>query len=142
MAVKERLREFIKFKNITITAFCNAINVSPAYINSMRKSIQPDKIESIAINFPELSISWLLTGEGTMLNKIESEVNVDQSVMDNILEMFKNGEIFPKSVLKEKNAEINKLHEEIGELKARIKELEKLPGNQITGEDMKYANSG
>jgi hypothetical protein len=33
----------------------------------MRKSIQPDKVESIALNFPDLNVGWLLTGEGLML---------------------------------------------------------------------------
>ena len=33
----------------------------------MRKSIQPDKAEKIASSFPDLNITWLMTGEGDML---------------------------------------------------------------------------
>jgi hypothetical protein len=142
VTVKERIIEFIKYKKMSVRRFESLCGLSYSYISNMRVSIQPDKVANIAQQFPDLNTGWLLTGEGTMLNKIESEVNVDQSVMDNVLEMFKNGEIFPASVLKEKNAEINRLHEEIGELKARIKELEKLLGNQTTGEDLAYASSG
>ena len=59
---------FIKFKKIPITEFCSNIGVSAAYVNSIRSSIQPDKIKSIALNYPELSTAWLLAGQGEMLN--------------------------------------------------------------------------
>lgn len=69
MTVKERLVKYIKHKQISNSDFCRAINVSMAYISSMRKSIQPDKLESIALNFPDLNTGWLLTGEGDMLRE-------------------------------------------------------------------------
>ena len=34
----------------------------------MRKSIQPDKAEKIASSFPDLNITWLMTGDGDMLS--------------------------------------------------------------------------
>jgi len=67
MSVKERLKKFIKEKGINASEFGRIIGVSPSFISSMRVSIQPDKIESIALKFPELNIQWLLTGEGDML---------------------------------------------------------------------------
>lgn len=67
MSVKERLTQYIKYKNITTSAFCKSINVSTAFVSSMRKSLQPDKLESIAFNFPDLNTGWLMTGEGEML---------------------------------------------------------------------------
>ena len=36
-------------------------------LNSIRKSIQPDKAEKIASSFPDLNIAWLMTGEGDMI---------------------------------------------------------------------------
>lgn len=39
----------------------------------MRKSIQPDKLEKINYSYPDLNISWLLYGEGTMLRDRETE---------------------------------------------------------------------
>ena len=42
--------------------FGRRIGVSSAYITSMRKSIQPDKVEKIKEEFPDLDIDWLLTG--------------------------------------------------------------------------------
>lgn len=68
MSVKERIKQFIEYKNLSIRGFSEIIGVSSGYITSMRKSIQPDKLESIALHFPELNIQWLLTGDGVMLN--------------------------------------------------------------------------
>ena len=67
MTVKERLREFIKYKEISERAFCRKIGVSSTYVNSIRTSIQPDKLKSITDNYPELNPIWLLTGEGEMI---------------------------------------------------------------------------
>jgi len=69
MSVQARIKQFINYKRITKTSFCDSIGVSNSYVSSMRRSIAPEKIQSIALIFPELSISWLLTGEGEMLNQ-------------------------------------------------------------------------
>lgn len=60
--VKERLKAYLSENNITMAEFSRRIGVSPAYITSMRKSIQPDKVERIKEEFPDLDIDWLLTG--------------------------------------------------------------------------------
>ncbi len=65
---KERLIQFIKYKEISKRRFCQTIGVSGSYVSNINKSIQPDKIKSIALNFPDLNIVWLLTGIGEMLN--------------------------------------------------------------------------
>ena len=68
MDVKQRLKQYLDAQGMSQLAFCNAIGVSSAYISNMRKSISPDKIHSIANSFPNLNITWLLTGQGSMLN--------------------------------------------------------------------------
>lgn len=75
MTVKERLILFTKSQKISNSEFCRTIGVSNAFISSMRKSLQPDKIESIALNYPALNIDWLLTGEGKMLKSNSIELN-------------------------------------------------------------------
>ena len=60
--VKERLKAYLSENNISMAEFSRRIGVSPAYITSMRKSIQPDKVERIKEEFPDLDIDWLLTG--------------------------------------------------------------------------------
>lgn len=61
--VKDRLKAYLSAKNISMAEFGRRIGVSGAYVTSMRKSIQPDKIERIRAEFPDLDIDWLLTGE-------------------------------------------------------------------------------
>lgn len=78
MTVKERLKKYIEHKEISISSFCRAIGVSNAYVSSMNKSIQPDKIESIALSFPDLNTGWLMTGEGDMLNIGSESQNAHQ----------------------------------------------------------------
>lgn len=71
--VKYRLEQFLKNRGIKKTEFAKAIGVSNSYITSMRKSIQPDKLEKINYSYPDLNMSWLLYGEGTMLRDRETE---------------------------------------------------------------------
>jgi hypothetical protein len=64
--VKQRLESYLEKNSIKDSDFCRAISVSQGYISGMRKSIQPDKLKSIAINYPSLNIGWLMTGVGNM----------------------------------------------------------------------------
>ena len=43
----------------------------------MRKSIDPEKLQSIAKNYPDLNTGWLMTGEGEMLKNIHQTANGD-----------------------------------------------------------------
>lgn len=69
--VKERLNAFLRYKEVNNSEFGRAIGVSSAFVSSIRKSIQPDKIEKIKSTFPDLNVSWLLTGEGDMIESAE-----------------------------------------------------------------------
>lgn len=65
--LKERLEYFLRSKRISKAEFGRSIGVSAAFVTSIRKSIQPDKIEAIKAAYPDLNITWLLTGEGDMM---------------------------------------------------------------------------
>lgn len=75
--VKDRLISFLQSEGISKADFCRTIGVSAAYITSMRRSIAPDKLKSIALEYPQLSQQWLLTGEGEMLKGKEVAVSVE-----------------------------------------------------------------
>lgn len=66
-SVRDRILKFIDHKGISSSEFSKRIGVSRNYISSMSKSIQPDKLHSISVHFPELNIEWLLIGKGDML---------------------------------------------------------------------------
>lgn len=69
VGVKERLVAFLKYKKISQSKFEKSIGMSGGYVNNIRQSIQPDKLQKIAVLFPELNIAWLLVGDagGKML---------------------------------------------------------------------------
>ena len=67
MSTKERLKKYIKYLNIPISAFEKSIGVGNAYVNSISQSIQPDKLLLIVEKYPDLNIEWLIIGKGEML---------------------------------------------------------------------------
>ncbi len=81
-SVKSRLYTYLSNKNIRVGQFCKSIGVSPSFVSSMRKSIQPDKIKSIALLYPDLNTVWLLTGEGEMLMNGVEDTNTHKPTYD------------------------------------------------------------
>lgn len=74
MSVKNRIKEFVKHENISITDFEKSINSSNGYVNSISKSVGLDKLELIIENYSKLNIEWLLTGQGEMLKKDQAVI--------------------------------------------------------------------
>lgn len=74
-SVKDRLSDYLRTIGVNKSEFGRRIGVSSAFITSMRKSIQPDKIRAIQAEFPDLNTNWLLTGEGEMLQNPEIASN-------------------------------------------------------------------
>lgn len=90
MNVKERLKEYIKYKNLTVISFERSINRSNGYVSSISKSIQPETILAISEKYPDLSIEWLLIGKGRMVKTI--------SIADNQEQYFKNTVLLEKKI--------------------------------------------
>ena len=65
--IKERLLAFITSKGVSVRKFEADAGLSNGYISNLRRSPTVEKMESILYKFPELSRSWLLTGQGEML---------------------------------------------------------------------------
>jgi len=86
MTLKDRLTAYLKYKGVNNSEFGRIVGVSNAYISSIRKSIQPDKMSKISENFPDLNMSWLMTGEGEMLRPtIHQKIgNVKDSVLEEV----------------------------------------------------------
>jgi len=93
--VKERLKSYLKKNNIKAVDFCNTIGVSSGFISGMRESIQPDKLKSIAINYPSIDIAWLMTGISSSVN---SEPN--SSLIDEIESLKQKLEESKKEILR------------------------------------------
>ncbi len=68
--ILERLKEYIDYRGISIAAFERSIGMANASFGKSLKNkgaIGTDKLEKILNVYPEISPSWLLTGDGKML---------------------------------------------------------------------------
>lgn len=124
-SVKQRLIDYLKFKHISKIEFGRAIGVSSAYVTSIRNSISPNKIQSIALKFPDLDIQWLLTGDGEMIKGINIG-NSSNGVIINGSNRMKNSTIDNRQYYSDSpdvlRAQIELLDERIKEKDAQIKE--------------------
>lgn len=66
-SVKERLIAYIRYLGIGQRKFETSCGLANGYVNNIRKSITPQKLQIIAQQYPELNTGWLITGEGDML---------------------------------------------------------------------------
>lgn len=71
--IKERLIFFIKHLNIGQGKFEAQCGLANGYVNNIRRSVTPDKLQQIARQYPELNTGWLMTGEGEMLKATVSQ---------------------------------------------------------------------
>lgn len=67
MNVKNRLKKFLQHENLGQKAFEEYCGFANGYVNNIRRSITPTKLQQIALRFPHLNTGWLMTGEGEML---------------------------------------------------------------------------
>lgn len=65
--VKERIVAFVKAEQITAREFERRCGLSNGYVNNLKASPSSTVLQKIFYAFPNLSQSWLLTGEGPML---------------------------------------------------------------------------
>ena len=125
-AEKERLKDFLKFKGLGQTKFEAAAGLPRGYVNNIRRSITPDKLQTICQYFPDLNPVWLKTGQGNMIKTKEEEprptmnVTVDKDtliklMMYNMRMSEQNDEL--RKQVDELLQRINNLEEEVRETK-------------------------
>lgn len=76
-SVKQRLKEFILYKRITVQNFEKSIGAKNSFVNSIVSGIGGDKLYRIIKEYPELNIDWLLEGNGNMLVDATPQVAED-----------------------------------------------------------------
>lgn len=65
--VKERLIQYLKHKGLSQRRFERICGLSNGYVNNIKQSISPNKLQNVAQQFDDLNTGWLMTGEGFML---------------------------------------------------------------------------
>ena len=134
-SVKQRLEQFIKYRNLTTRQFELKVGLSNGYVRNIRKSITQDKLEQITHTYPELSKEWLIFGEGDMVKCYFDEPNPpteqkkpkmeDQKENSAILEAKDETIRTLKSQLADKDAIISAKEDLIRMLEKRLMEVTK-----------------
>lgn len=125
MTIKERILSFLESQGIKKVDFFEATGIQSSNFKGKNMSSQPggDMIVRVLTIYPNLSAEWLLRGEGDMLKSpaikdkpkiIKTDTKKDNDLSSSILDKFLTT--------------IQDQAEEIGELKARIKDLEQRLG--------------
>lgn len=125
MTIKERILSFLESQGIKKVDFFEATGIQSSNFKGKNMSSQPggDMIVRVLTIYPNLSAEWLLRGEGDMLKSsvtkdkpkiIKTDTKKDNDLLSSILDKFLTT--------------IQNQAEEIGELKARIKDLEQRLG--------------
>ena len=125
LTIKERILSFLESQGIKKVDFFEATGIQSSNFKGKNMSSQPggDMIVRVLTIYPNLSAEWLLRGEGDML---KSSVTKDKPKI--IKTDTKEDNDLSSSILDKFLTTIQNQAEEIGELKARIKDLEQRLG--------------
>lgn len=75
LTTKERLQYFVKEQGYGRNKFEEYVGIASGYLSSKSNTVTSDTIERIIKKFPDLSLKWLLSGEGDMI--INNSYSVD-----------------------------------------------------------------
>lgn len=140
--ILHRLKQYIDYKGISISAFEKSIGMANAsFRNSLKNNgtIGCDKLERILHKYPDLNIKWLFDGEGEMVeienslnNNSTDDVNIKHEYMEEPLSPYgspitqaTDPIVLLINQLSERDRLINDLHNEIRQLaedNSRLKE--------------------
>lgn len=82
--VRDRLEYYIAHKGLSVRRFEILIGASNGYVSNIKLNITPAKQKQIQSAFPDLNMSWVLTGEGDMLRHAPSQnITGDNNIVGN-----------------------------------------------------------
>lgn len=83
----EKLLQILQFYGLKIVDFGEKIGVNSQSVYNLScenlKNFNRDMLDGIAKNCPEISLFWLITGEGSMLDGIVEQHNVNGDNLNN-----------------------------------------------------------
>ncbi len=85
MNTKERLIIFLKYLNLGQNAFERKVGLSNGYIANTKSSIGNDMLAKIKASYPELNLTWLITGEEGMIDQRVAELPQDIKSLHEII---------------------------------------------------------
>ena len=78
---KERLQEYLDCMGIPTSVFYRTTGLSRGLMDSdkLHQSLSTDKVATIIATYPDLSLEWLITGEGSMLRS-ENGIRFEETI--------------------------------------------------------------
>lgn len=77
MEITERIKMYTEYKGITVNKFEVSSGIARGSLRYIKQSIGSEKLSGIIKAFPDLNISWLITGEGEMIKGVNSNNGVN-----------------------------------------------------------------
>lgn len=77
MEITERIKMYTEYKGITVNKFEVSSGIARGSLRYIKQSIGSEKLSGIIKAFPDLNISWLITGEGEMLKESNSNSGIN-----------------------------------------------------------------
>ncbi|SHF45446.1 S24 family peptidase [Dysgonomonas macrotermitis] len=87
---KNRIIQFINYKNISKTIFLATTNIKRGFLDKdkLDASVSDQLLAKIIATYPELSLEWLITGKGNMINKQKSSSHSENSEADKPIPLY------------------------------------------------------
>lgn len=136
--VKDRLLEFLQYKGLSQSRFEKFCGLANGYVNNIRRSVSPDKLQQISLQFPDLNTGWLLTGEGEMLRENGQKTPNSASFPAG----YSGSETLLMRIIEGKDAKIEELSRRIGELEAENRLLKERHFRDMAASDAGSAVAG
>lgn len=114
MDIVNRIKKFLETQHIAISQFADTCNIPrptvSQILNGRNKKISDELISKIHTGFPELSMLWLMFGEGSMLSNSNNQISERQNDDSKAFETSKatEHEIFGVEKIDFSNATENK----------------------------------
>lgn len=85
MNTKERLLVFLKYLKLGQNAFERKVGLSNGYIAGVGGSFGSDMLAKIKASYPELNLTWLITGQEGMIDQRVAELPQDIKSLHEII---------------------------------------------------------
>lgn len=86
MNTKQRILKYLEFKGISKSEFYLKTDLSNGYLDKI-KNIGADKLEKIISVYPDISLKWLISGVGEMIEK--PQYSNPQNIMPDEVQEFR-----------------------------------------------------
>lgn len=112
--VKERIILYLRYKGIGYNKFESIAGISHGYISNLKSTPKKEQLAKILLAAPDLNRTWLLAGDGEMLNKTENAVisKTETTTDYEDAEIVDSFPILPEEVAVESNTNIEEYIEE------------------------------